>query len=285
MTADALFLQHESGRCVTITTGGGALLWRYHYVPGTPANEAPRPFAHPVCSLAGDVLTNFRPNDHPWHHGLSLTLGSVGGFNFWGGPSYRPADGYQWRDDHGVQWHREWLALDPARLEQRLDWCEGRSGRVLLHEHRILQTELVTGGWALRWTSELRNAGEEALTLGNFHALGGLAGSHYTGLQFRGARDLLDEHGDATIGVRAEGGREGEAAVHGAPAAWLEWSCQHDGTLRRTKIRFENGDGPLPWFLRVKNPLAAFAFHREEPRVLAAGAALRLGHRLVFTAA
>jgi hypothetical protein len=279
-----LRLHHEPGRHVTITTGGGALLWRYSYAPGTPANEAPRPYAHPVCSLAGDVLTNFRPHDHPWHHGLSLTLGSVDGVNFWGGPTYRAADGYRWRDDHGVQLHREWRSLAAARLEEALDWCEPKTGRVLLHEVRVLQTAPETAGWALRWTSELRNATGRALILGNFHAVGGLAGSHYTGLQFRGARDLLDEHGDATLGIRAEGGRTGEAAVHGTPAAWMEWSCQHDGSLRRTRIRFENGGGPLPWFVRAKHPLAAFAFHRERPQSLAAGAVLRLDHRLTFDA-
>ncbi len=281
----ALRLQHEPARHVSIATAAGALLWRYHYGPATPANESPRPYAHPVCSLAGDVLTNFRPNDHPWHHGLSLTLTRVDGVNFWGGPSYRAADGYQWRDDHGVQVHREWRSLDPAHLEETLDWCEAKSGRVLLHERRGLQTALEPGGWSLRWTSRLRNAGPQPLALGNYHADDGLGGSHYTGLQFRGARDLLDDHGDAAIGLRAEGGRQGEAAVHGQPAGWMEWSCQHDGSLRRTTIRFENPGGPIPWFVRTRQPLAAFAFHRAEPRPLAPGAELHLEHRLIFTPA
>ncbi len=281
----ALLLRHETHRHIEIAKGDGALLWRYVYAPPTPANESPRPYAHPVCSPAGDVLTNFRPNDHPWHHGLSLTLTSVDGVNFWGGPSYRAGEGYQWRDDHGAQVHRCWRSLEPARLVEALDWCEPKTGRVLLHEHRVLQTALVDDGWSLRWTSDLLNVGGHDLALGNYHASGGLAGSHYTGLQFRGARDLLDEHGDATLGIRAEGGLAGETAVHGTPAAWMEWSCQHDGSLRRSRIRFENLSGPLPWFVRAKNPLAAFAFHREKPHPLGAGATLRLDHLLTFTTA
>lgn len=279
----ALQFRHEPHRQIEISTADGALLWRYVYVPQTPANEAPRPYAHPVCSLAGDVLTNFRPNDHPWHHGLSLTLNSVDGVGFWGGPSYRAGEGYRWRDDHGAQVHRAWLSLDPARLEETLDWCEPKSGRVLLHERRVLQTTPGADGWSLRWTSELLNVAGRDLTLGNPHALGGLVGSHYTGLQFRGARDLLDEHGDAAIGIRAAGGLAGEAAVHGVAAPWMEWSCQHDGSLRRTRIRFENLTGPLPWFVRPRNPLAAFAFHRENPQPLAAGATLRLDHLMTFS--
>ncbi|MSU50207.1 MAG: hypothetical protein EXS37_14170 [Opitutus sp.] len=278
-----LQLRHEPGRHVEIATDAGAPLWCYVYVPQTPANEAPRPYAHPVYSLAGDVLTNFRPNDHPWHHALSLTITSVEGVNFWGGPSHRAADGYRWRDDHGVQLHRAWLSLTPERLEQALEWCEAKSGRVLLSERRLLATSSGADAWSLRWTSELRNATGSVLTLGNYHASGGLAGSHYTGLQFRGARDLLDEHGDAAIGVCAEGGLTGEVAVHGVPLRWMEWSGQHDGSLRRARIRFENVGGPLPWFVRAKNPLAAFAFHREHPCTLAPGEALQLDHVLSFT--
>lgn len=281
--SESLQLHHEPHRHVDVTTRGGSLLWRYVYAPQTPAEESPRPYAHPVCSLAGDVLTNFRPNDHPWHHALSLTLTRVDDVNFWGGPSHRAGDGYQWRGDQGAQVHRAWHAMAPERLEETLDWCEPKAGRVLLHERRVLETELSEGGWSLRWRSELLNVTGRDLTLHNYHSLGGLTGSHYTGLQFRGARDLLDEHGDAGIGITAEGGRSGEAGVHGVPARWMEWACQHDGSLRRTRIRFEHPVGPLPWFVRAKNPLAAFAFHGGQPQGLAGGATLQLDHLLTFS--
>lgn len=282
----ALELRHQSGRHVDIVTSGGQLLWRYVYAPDTPANESPRPYAHPVQSLAGDVLTNFRPNDHPWHHALSLTLTSVDGVNFWGGPSYRVGEGYRWRDDQGVQVHRTWTVLEPGRMEEIVEWRERATGAVLLEETRVLCTTLLPdGGWSLRWTSTLRNVAGRELTLGNYHSAGGLAGSHYTGLQFRGARELLDDHGDPQLGIAGEGGREGEAALHGVQARWMEWRCQHDGSLRRTRIRFENLTGPLPWFVRAKNPVAAFAFHREYPHALASGATLQLDHALTFTPA
>ena len=278
-----LQLEHEGASAVRVRRADGALLWRYVFAPATPANEAPRPYAHPVNSPAGDGLTNFRPNDHPWHHALSLTITSVGGTNFWGGPSHRAADGYQWRDDHGAQIHRAWTACTAARLEHTLDWCEPRSGHELLHERRTLLTAAGDGEWSLRWTSKLFNVAGRDLALDHYESLGGLAGSHYTGLQFRGARDLLDEHNDTRIGITADGGRAGETAVHGAEASWMEWSCQHDGSLRRTRIRFENLTGPIPWFVRAKHPLAVFSFHRGQTRTLRAGATLRLDHRLTFT--
>jgi hypothetical protein len=175
--------------------------------------------------------------------------------------------------------------LTAERLEETLDWCEPKSGRVLLHERRLLRTKREAEAWTLEWASELLNVTGRDLTLGNYHALGGLGGSHYTGLQFRGARDLLDEHGDATIGIRANGGLSGEATVHGSSARSMEWSCQHDGSLRRTRIRFESGGAPVWWFVRAKNPLAAFAFHREKIQPLPAGGLLRLEHALTFTSA
>lgn len=270
---------------VTVRCGDGALLWRYVYAPDTPAGEAPRPYAHPVCSLAGDVLTNFRPNDHPWHHGLSLTVTSMSGVNFWGGPSYRPTDGYQWRHDHGRQLHRAWVECSAGRLHHRLDWCGPDGGAPLLHESRTLTTTVDDGEWSLGWTSELQNAAGHALSLDHYESAGGLRGSHYTGLQFRGARELLDPHGDERIGLAADGGLKGETAVHGAEARWMEWHCQHDGSLRRTRIRFENLTGAVPWFVREKNPLAAIPFHGRNRHTLAPGATLRLDHRLTFSSA
>lgn len=285
--SEGLALHHEPERHVDITTAAGALLWRYVYRSDAPPHECPRPYAHPVCSTAGDVLTNFRPNDHPWHHALSLTLTCVDDVNFWGGPSHRTDDGYRWRGDHGAQHHRAWQTLTPERLEENVDWCDARTGTVLLEERRGLETRLHadTGGWSLRWTSELTNVSDRTLTLGNYHARSGLAGSHYTGLQFRGARDLLDEHGDAAIGVRAEGDLSGEAAVHGSSASWLEWNAQHDGSLRRTRLRFEGLSEPVCWFVRTKNPLVAFAFQRDRSQSLPVGAGLRLDHRLSFNPA
>lgn len=283
MSLPSLQLSHERGRFLEIRSGGDTLLCRYVYDSRTPDDESPRPYAHPVCSLSGDVLTNFRPNDHAWHHGLSLTLTSVDGVNFWGGPSYRAEDGYRPRGDQGRQVHRGWEALSPERMEERVDWRAGGGGETLLSERRVLAATLVEGGWSLRWTSLLTNVSGRELKLGNYHSGGGLAGSHYTGLQFRGARDLLDQHGDAGIGLRSDAGGHGEAGVHGVPARWVEWSCQHDGTLRRTRIRFESLSGPIPWFVREKNPLLAFAFHSGESHALRAGDTLTLDHRLSFT--
>lgn len=279
-----LRLQHDIGRAVTLFVGD-RLLSRYVYVPETEAKESPKPYFHPVNSLAGDTLTNFRPNDHPWHHALSFTLNNVSGANFWGGPTCLKPDGYKWRDDHGAQQHIAWTKLEArgntATLAHTLEWR--RLGEVIFREERTLTISVTATAWALHWRSRLSNATGRALSLGNPASNGGLAGSHYTGLQFRGARELLDDHLDPTIKVVAEGGLEGIPAVHGASARWMEWHGQLDETLRRVIIRFENNTGPLHWFVRRNYPLAAFPVQFDQNLEVAAGADLNFDHTITFT--
>lgn len=279
-----LRLQHDIGRAVTLFAGD-RLLSRYVYAPETEAKESPKPYFHPVNSLAGDTLTNFRPNDHPWHHALSFTLNNVSGANFWGGPTCLKPDGYKWRDDHGVQQHIAWTKLEAhgntATLAHTLEWR--RLGEVIFREERTITLNVTASAWALHWRSRLVNATGRVLSLGNPASNGGLAGSHYTGLQFRGARELLDDHLDPTIKIVAEGGLEGIPAVHGASARWMEWHGQLDETLRRVIIRFENNTGPLHWFVRRNYPLAAFPVQFDQNLEVAAGADLNFDHTITFT--
>jgi hypothetical protein len=282
MSSDLQLVRFGDRAMEIYRTGGGRLL-RYVFSPETSLDESPRPYAHPVCSLAGEVLTNFRPNDHRWHHGLSFTITCLSGHNFWGGGSYRKSDGYQWRRDHGTQRHVAWVEQSANRLVHTVAWCTGDVGELLLQERRALTFALLSPeAWSLRWEATLENISGRTLELGHYHSNQGLTGSHYGGLQFRGARDLLDEHGDPAIGVFADGGLTGEAAIHGAAAAWMEWRGQKDFTQRRVRVRFENGTGPLHWFVRRGNPLATLPFQYERDLPLAPGGTLAIDHTLTF---
>ena len=43
-----------------------------------------RPYLHPVCDASGrQVLTEDRPKDHPWQHGIFTGFHRVNGFNYW----------------------------------------------------------------------------------------------------------------------------------------------------------------------------------------------------------
>ena len=67
----------------------GVEIFRYRYADEGDPRESPRPFFHPLRSLRGNVVTGFRPADHRWHRGLSMTCADLSGYTFWGGPTYR----------------------------------------------------------------------------------------------------------------------------------------------------------------------------------------------------
>lgn len=61
---NSLRIEREADDAVSLYAGE-LLLFRYVYRPELEAKESPKPYFHPVNSLDGDTLTNFRPNDHP----------------------------------------------------------------------------------------------------------------------------------------------------------------------------------------------------------------------------
>ncbi len=281
----ALRIEHEEDQHVSLYAGE-LLLFRYNYKPELDAKESPKPYFHPVNSLDGDTLTNFRPNDHPWHHALCYTLNNVSGMNFWGGPTCLE-DGYKWRDDHGSQEHVSWDQLhaqdDRAFLAHSLKWC--RLDKVIFREDRSVEVLLdeAKRSWSFRFKSHLRNVSGQVLSLGNPHSNGGLEGSHYCGLEFRAARALLDDHLDPEIKVVAEGGLEGVDAVHGAPAKWMEWHGQFDTTLNRVVIRFENNGKPIHSFLRRNYPLAAFPMQFDTNEEIPVDGEYAVDHTITFS--
>jgi hypothetical protein len=80
-------LLHRLGDSVELSYQGTTL---FQYIYGRPMaeTEAPKPFFHPLRTLAGNEVTLARPHDHTWHAGLAMTSAYLSGQNFWGGPTY-----------------------------------------------------------------------------------------------------------------------------------------------------------------------------------------------------
>lgn len=45
--------------------------------------KAGKPFFHPLTVAGGPSLTNFKPEDHPWHYGLWFSWKYLNGANYW----------------------------------------------------------------------------------------------------------------------------------------------------------------------------------------------------------
>ena len=263
----------------------GRLLFRYVYEPATALTESPKPFFHPICTLAGEEVTIFRPHDHVWHKGLAMTCAHLSGQNFWGGPTYVRGRGYVPLDNHGRIQHRRWEALHceegQVLLQERLHWITAEGERWIEEMREIAVPEIHPdeGYWELDLGFRLRNVSGHPLHFGS-PTTAGRPRAGYGGLFWRGPRSFL--HGT----ILAAHGLEGPE-VMGEAAPWLAYIGRHDGTCRESTLLFLDHPGnpryPNRWFVR-NDPYAcvSFAFMFDEEYQLPAGQELNLRYRIVI---
>ena len=286
-------LTHVHDDRVAVAWDGGAAgivtLFEYVYRPGGPAFEGPKPYLHPVRTLAGEVVTTFRPHDHRWHKGIQMTIAHLSGQNFWGGNTYVHGEGYVplaevGRMDH-VRWHALGTAIDgtAARLDHELDWIAS-TGERWISERRTWDLESVDpvgGWWSIRFRSTLTNVRGLDLELGSPTTHGRqMAG--YGGLFWRGPRDFANP-GATVLGPDGRTGAE----MMGHAGRWLSFTGKHDGNDAVSTLLFINElDSfryPTEWFVRTADtPLVSVAPVFFTPHVMAPGDSIRLHHRIVI---
>lgn len=158
----------------------------------------PKPYLHPIRTLSGAVVTDYRPNDHRWHKGLQLTASHLSGQNLWGGNTYVHGDGYLALPEKvGSMAHvafEEVSAADGrAVIAERLTW-HPHDGELWADEERRIEARDVdadTGSWSLTWTSAVTNRRHEPLRFGS-PTTHGRPAAGYTGLFWRGPRAFRD---------------------------------------------------------------------------------------------
>ncbi|MFG3031248.1 PmoA family protein [Streptomyces sp. NPDC048253] len=212
---------------------------RYVTRPALPARLSPRPYLHPVTTLAGTEVTELSPADHTHHLGVGVAVPDVEGHNFWGGRTYVRDRGPTELDDHGAQRHGSFQLRDPDGFVEELRWVA--SGTELLRERRtVAATELTDTAWALDFTFSLTNVTSRPLSIGS-PATNGRPGAAYGGFFWRARKeDTAPEVFTADT--------EGEASVHGARADWLalagdRWTLVFAGATAATRRD--------PWFVRT----------------------------------
>ena len=137
----------------------GRVVARYRWGHELPRELSPRPYLHPVTTLAGTPVTGFMPADHRHHLGASLAIPIVNGANFWGGRTYVRGEGSIPLDNHGTQRHTRWSCWLPDRLAHELSW-EGPDGAPVAREERSISARPVDdGSWVLSFESALFGAG------------------------------------------------------------------------------------------------------------------------------
>jgi len=248
----------------------------YVYRPTVARSESPRPYLHPLTTLAGEVVTQSRPHDHPWHQGLSLALPNVrtpgATHNFWGGPTFVRDTGYVQLPNNGTVTHRGFTALvatdDAVEVEEMLQWTSS-TGTLVFTEKRRLTIRATDDAWSLLIETVLRNASGETLSIGS-PGTEGRAGAGYGGLFWRGPASMeggeVFAAGDTAMGSRGD---------------WMAVSAQPATVVMAD--RAENPRHPTPWFVRTDDyaglgPAPFFS----APLEVAAGEKIRLGYTVLI---
>jgi hypothetical protein len=222
-----------------VLRASGRPVARYVTRPELPDRLAPRPFLHPVTTLAGTAVTELSPADHPHHLGVGVAVPDVEGYDFWGGRTFVRGRGPVEPADHGAQRHTAFQLRDPDGFVEELRWVA--AGTELLRERRIVAaTELTDTAWALDFTFSLRNVTAQPLGIGG-QATGGRPGAACGGFFWRARKERR-----APEVFTAD--RAGEAQVHGGRAGWLalageSWTLVLAGATEETRRD--------PWFVRA----------------------------------
>jgi hypothetical protein len=268
--ATGLALRHELGRSLRVRHRD-VDLFRYVYGTWDPQVESPRPYLHPVRTLRGKPVTDFRPDDHVWHRGISWSLPVVGDDNFWGGPSYVHGAGYQPLPNNGAMTHTGFTRLDASPhavdVAHDLDWVTQQGVRVIT-EHRTLGVTLTPDAWQLAFSSAMTNVGHEPIALGSPTTRGRPAAG-YGGLFWRGPRSFTGGRAHAP-GYDAPGDH-----LLGTRHPWLAYTAG-DCTLVFVDAP-DNPGHPTRWFVRsTEFPGVCPAPFYDTEVVIAPGDTLRL---------
>ncbi|WP_017586494.1 DUF6807 domain-containing protein [Nocardiopsis ganjiahuensis] len=242
-----------------------------------PSELSPRPYLHPVRTLAGTEVTETLPADHRHHLGVSVTLADVSGTSFWGGRTFTREHGSVMLDNHGRQTHLSWADHAPDRTTELLSWTD-REGTELLREERTLRAlPLDATTWVLDLRSSLRNTSGRELGIGS-PATNGRPGAGYGGVFWRAPI------GDRPPSVTGPDGMSGEDALHGSSARWLALASTASHDSPWTLLFLRTGPRTDPWFLRAREyPGVCPAPAWNTRQVLPAGQTLELGLRTAVT--
>lgn len=276
---------HVHGDHIAVEAANGTEILRYVYRPDPVAYEARKPYAHPLRTLGGRVVSGYRPSDHRWHKGLQMTASHLSGQNFWGGHSYVHGEGYlDLHDVIGSMRHDGFSAftVDEQQLAftEELTWVEN-GGDEWARETRGVRVHSVdeaAGAWALDWSIRLTNLRDVPLDFGSPTTAGReLAG--YTGLHWRGPRDF-------TGGVAFAPEGEGAEKLMGTRSQWLAYTGEHDDVDGHSTLIFEHGpDGAAAhhWFVRAEPiPTVSFSWAFFEEFALPPGESFAYRYRVVF---
>lgn len=246
----------DNGSSLTFKAGSQEIA-SYTYRPLNEQFESPRPYFHPLTTLAGDEVTIYRPWDHVWHKGLSWALPNVGEHNFWGGATYTRETGYADLKNNGAMNHEAFSSIEETAggvfVTETLLWTAqpaqpGEDGTPLIMEQRRFAIQLLpsVGAWVLLFETEMSNVSGSEINIGS-PTTEGRDNAGYGGLFWRGPRAF-------TGGTFRSDAGTGTDELMGTRSPWIAFTGQHDDSCRKSTILFvedqANAGASNQWFAR-----------------------------------
>ena len=262
---------------------GDSTVWRFSYDA-----KSGKPFFDPVALGGGGnpSLTNFKPEDHPWHYGLWFSWKYINGLNYW------EEDRASGRAAGGTRWDTPQIDARPdgsATIRMDLTY-RNLTGQVALAEERELTVSApaADGGYTIDWSMRF-TAGARGAVLDRTPMPGepeGAVNGGYAGLSVRLAPSPL-----AMSVVSNEGpvaAFESDRARPAALAVAANFARDgHDAGALAILSDPANAGAKAPWYVINAPPPRDFRFINASvlapsPRTLPAGTTWDLRYRVAL---
>ena len=245
------------------------LVTMYRAVEEIPRQESPKPCFAPIYTPSGQLITEYRPADHPWHTGLYYGWVQVNDSNLWGGGWYSPEkDAYVLQPGtHGRQVHVafEEIACDggQVRVVETVQW-QSSADLVMATERRSLQFRALTDRPGTMW--QIRSDISPAVNL----EMAPSRAAGYSGLELRMGPPFFEAAYRTSEGVR---GHENIMKSRG------RWCCAV-GACGGAVVMMDHPSNPrypTSWFARARWMGAALLMEEDMSVPLGQTLTLRYG--------
>jgi len=258
---------------------GDSTRWRFSFDA-----KAGKPYFHPVTVGNGPSLTNFKPEDHPWHYALWFSWKYINHVNYW------EEDRVSGQAAGATRWSTPTIDALPdgsARITMRLTYARP-TGEVDLTEARVLDVSAPAsdGSYTIDWSMRV-TAGKDSAVLDRTPMPGepnGVINGGYAGLSARLAAApatmaVMSTEGPVTE-FRGERARPNAAAVAGN----FSLDGRDIGGVAILSDRANSG-ARAPWYIIDNKRDFRFicaAILAPSPRTIPAGGELALRYRVAI---
>ncbi|MAG94660.1 MAG: hypothetical protein CMJ48_13075, partial [Planctomycetaceae bacterium] len=239
-------------------TNHGKVVWQFNH-----GKTHPKPCFHPLATLDGTVLTDFRPSDHIWHRAAWFSLKEIDNLNYWEEDREGVSAGRNKTIDVKIETRAEFSAV--IRLKQSY---HPPGEPEVLGEERMIRVSAPDedGSYTLDWQHLFTS--RKPISVG--------ASARYAGLSLRLQKQLLN-----WSFLNSQGQSEA-AKVHGANARWLTYKgpLASGGSGLTVFDHPTNPRFPIKWFIVKGMPYFSPAFVFDGPMRLAKDGQLALFYRM-----